>query len=242
MSTARLSPTLVNGSTLGTITHQKQQGVASLGATSEHPFSTLILAGGRNSRMGTAKAALPFGATTILERLVAELAPVSDEIIVIAAPLTDETFAIADLLGQWLGQIRLLRDEAPFAGPVPALVRGLRAARNQIVFVCSCDLPLLRAAVARKLCALIGDYDVVEPEIEGARQPLCAAYKKDAAERIRALWRGGEGRVTAVVEQLHRRRVTGDEIVAIDPSLRSFVNINTREDYARALVIAGLKD
>src|SRR5437870_54755 len=140
------------------------------------PAGAIILAGGRSSRMGQPKAALRFGATTIIERLIAELNPTFDELIVIAAPSEVEPFAAEELLRDWLPRIRLLRDADAFAGPVPALIRGLRAARNPIVFVCSCDLPLIRAKVARTLCTMAGDFDAVVPGITGKNQPLCAAY------------------------------------------------------------------
>ena len=44
--------------------------------------------------MGLPKAALPFGASTILERLIDALSGGFAEIIVVAAPLSDEPFSI----------------------------------------------------------------------------------------------------------------------------------------------------
>jgi len=191
--------------------------------------------------MGLAKAALRFGSSTILEHLFGQLEAVSDEVIVMAAPLSDETFSIDKLFGAKHRELRILRDKTPFAGPVPALISGLHAARNPVVFVCSCDLPLLRGEIAATLCRIVGDYEVAAPEIGGRLQPLCAAYKKDVAVKIEELWRAGESRVTAIVEGLSRRQVSEAEMRSVDPDLRSFLNLNTPEDYQRALTLAGLK-
>ncbi len=191
--------------------------------------------------MGQAKAILRFGSSTILERLVGGLESVSDEVIVMAAPLSDETFSIDQLFRAKHRELRLLRDETPFAGPVPALISGLQAARNPVVFVCSCDLPLLRTEIAVTLCRIIGNFEVAAPEIGGRLQPLCAAYKKDVAVKIDQLWRAGESRVTAIVERLSQRQVSEADMRAVDPDLRSFLNLNTPEDYQRALALAGLK-
>ncbi len=203
------------------------------------PASAVILAGGRSSRMGQPKATLRFGPATIIERLIAELYPAFEELIVVVAPTGVETFAAETLLCDSLPRIRLLRDQDTFAGPVPALIHGLHAVRNPIAFACSCDLPLMRAEVARALCKLIGDSDAVVPEIAGRGQPLCAAYRKTALDKIERLADGGASRLTAIVERLDCRRVAEAELRRIDPDLRSFLNVNTPADYARALAAAG---
>ncbi|MGH7880710.1 MAG: molybdenum cofactor guanylyltransferase [Candidatus Binataceae bacterium] len=198
----------------------------------------MILAGGRSVRMGRAKAALPFGRSTMLERLIAELIDEFGELIVIAAPRADETYAVEELIRPWRGRIAILRDENPFAGPGPALIRGLRAAQHPTVFACSCDLPFIRAAVARALCQSLADYDAAIPEINGRSQPLCAAYQQSAAATIARIVCGGEHRLTTITARLKRRRVGEAELRRIDPELRSFLNVNTPADYARALELA----
>ena len=124
--------------------------------------SAVILAGGRSSRMGLPKAALPFGPSTILERLIDTLSGTFAEIIVVAAPLRDEPFSIDRTLQERADRADLSdpahliieRDDAAFEGPVHAMRRGLARARGEIVFACSCDLPLLRSEVAAALCAM----------------------------------------------------------------------------------------
>src|SRR5579863_10466539 len=166
------------GSNLRNTTVRKRQGRResiksrySVKADAE-PASGLILAGGQSRRMGEPKAALPFGDSTILERLIAELIDQFSELIVIAAPRADETYPVEALLRPFRDRVVLLRDETAFAGPVPALIRGLRAAQHPAVFACSCDLPLIRRGVARELCRKLADYDAVIPQISGRSQPL----------------------------------------------------------------------
>jgi molybdopterin-guanine dinucleotide biosynthesis protein A len=188
--------------------------------------------------MGRPKPALPFGGSTIIARLINELIEEFAELIVVAAPHAHEPYAVEELIGPWRDRVVLVRDEAQFAGPVPALVRGLRAARHRTVFVCSCDLPLLRAVVAHALCQMLGRYDAAVPVIDGRQQPLCAAYQRSSARLIEALANAGERRLTAVTEQLNSRRIDEAELQAIDPDLRSFLNVNTPADYSRALEFA----
>jgi molybdenum cofactor guanylyltransferase len=200
--------------------------------------SAIILAGGKSSRMGRAKAALPFGGTTILQRILAELGSGFDEIIVMAARADSEPFPIEPMIRGIPGVV-LLRDESSYAGPAGALARGLEAARGETAFACSCDLPLLRVAVARFLCDIIGGKDAAIPEIAGRLQPLCAAYRRASRTAIATFAGAGDRRLTAIVSRLNLRTVTEAELLPVDPGLTSFLNINTPEDYARALKLAG---
>ncbi len=223
------------------------------------------------------KAALPFGASTILERLIETLTGAFAEIILVAAPLSDEPFSIdrtlnhrADLIIdsaastltppeenlKYRTNLTIERDDDAFAGPVGALRRGLARARGDVAFACSCDLPLLRAEVAVALCAMLDGraailvreatiaeldprsqpYDAAIPSIEGFPQPLCAAYRREAAvAALLAMEVAGERRLTALAHRLNTRPIDDTALRTIDPDLRSFLNVNTAEDYARAL-------
>jgi molybdopterin-guanine dinucleotide biosynthesis protein A len=220
--------------------------------------------------MGLPKAALPFGASTILERLIDTLTGVFAEIIVVAAPLSDEPFSIDHALkrraevyfenvasgGTVAGASNLKhrtnliieRDEAAFAGPVGALRRGLDRARGTITFACSCDLPLLRPDLAVALCAMLDDrigalsatpYDAAIPSIEGFTQPLCAAYRREPAiAALLAMEAEDERRLTRLADRLNIDVVDEVALRAFDADLRSFLNVNTADDYARALRLA----
>ena len=131
-----------------------------------------------------------------------------------------------------------------YAGPAVALVRGLAAARNEISFVCSCDLPLLRAEVAQALCDWLREMPsscaAVIPEISGRLQPLAAAYRRACGPMIAAIAADGESRLTAITMRLNTRQAGEAELRRLDLELLSFLNVNTPEDYARALRLAGL--
>ncbi|HVC44241.1 MAG TPA: molybdenum cofactor guanylyltransferase [Candidatus Binataceae bacterium] len=197
--------------------------------------SAIILAGGKSSRMGLPKATLPFGRATIIERLIAELGGAFAQVIVVAAPAADELFSIDHLLAAW-PHAELVRDAVAYAGPAVALGRGLAHARGEIAFACSCDLPLLNAGVARALCAMIGSHDAVMPEVDGRLQPLHAVYRRaPCSAALAAMTAGDERRLGAIADRIDVRRVTAIEMRRLDPDLLSLLNVNTAEDYARAL-------
>ncbi len=201
---------------------------------SANEAGALLLVGGQSSRMGRSKAALDFGGIPLLTRIVIELKRRFDEIVIVAAPKSAGQPRI-DIPG-----LKIVHDETAFAGPLDALRRGLHAVAHTVAFACSCDRPLLNSAVAAGLVAMLADFDAVIPEVGGKLQPLHAVYRKRCASAIESLSAGGEKRLTASASAINARKVSEEEIRKIDPQLNSFFNVNTPEDYERALKLAGL--
>ncbi len=194
----------------------------------------IVLVGGRSSRMGTPKMALDFGGTPLLTRIVTELKRRFDEIVIVAAPDLSTRPPVP------IAGVTVIHDEEAFQGPLEALRRGLLALDHDVAFACSGDLALLNAYVADALVSMLEDFDAVIPEVGGKLQPLHAVYRKRCASSIGALSANGEKRLTANANAINARRVPEHELLALDPGLRSFFNVNTPEDYARALELAGL--
>lgn len=185
--------------------------------------------------MGQPKPALRFGEQTLIERIVAELRRAFNDIVIVAAP-EDEGVAMADL-----GNVTIVRDETPYAGPVGALARGLRSAHHDIVFACSCDLPMLQAEVASWMASLLQgrqDYDGVLARIDGRLQPLHAAYRRRCATALNAMGARGERHLSAIAENVRTYIVDENEYRRHDPDALSCFNVNTPADYARALKLA----
>lgn len=187
----------------------------------------LILCGGNSSRMGKDKAWLQFEGETLLDRCVREVRAVVDLVVVAAAPGQK----LPDLPAETL----VVRDDVKGQGPLRGLAVGLRNLRDhaEIVFVASCDVPGLRAEVARYLLDAIGDADAAIPMIDDRRHPLTAAYRVSIVELVEEQLRLGRWRMTDLCDRLDVRQVEAAELRRVDPDLRSFVNVNTREDYAR---------
>jgi molybdenum cofactor guanylyltransferase len=202
--------------------------------------SAIILAGGRSRRMGRPKSALMFGNRTILERLTAQLAASFDDIMIMAATEQSEAVPIEHLLRTAPPSVRVLRDQIAYQGAAVALARGLAAATHEVAFACSCDLPLLRAEVVRALYGMLNGYEAVIPLIDGKPQPLCAFYQRGAATVIEAELASGENRLTHITARLSAHRPGNQELRRIDPELRSFINVNTPEDYHKALALVQL--
>jgi molybdopterin-guanine dinucleotide biosynthesis protein A len=195
--------------------------------------SAIILAGGRSARMGQPKATLRLGGVTLIERTVAELARAFDDVVVVAAPESEAIELPA------LGAVTIVRDDNAYQGPVGALARGLRAARHELAFACSCDLPMLRSEVASWLMSLVDERDdAVIPQVGERLQPLHAVYRRRCAGALDAMLARGERRLSAIADGVNSgisaRIVSDAEYRRADPDGLSCFNINTPADYERA--------
>lgn len=192
-------------------------------------YSAIILAGGRSSRMGRPKADLEFDGISMLDYIVAEMLRAFDELVVgVAQP---RHYAWESL------RARTILDAERYAGPVAALAQALQEIRFDRAFACSCDMPFVNGALARKLCDMLGDYDALIPEVDGMLQTLHAVYRKECAKKVAAMHRSGEQRLQNLASHAKVRIMREEEIRAIDPDpeLLTFFNVNTPEDYQRAL-------
>ena len=193
----------------------------------------VVLCGGRSSRMGRPKLALPFGAEQMLERVVRILSEAVPTVAVVAAP--------EQQLPDLAEGVRIARDEQEYLGPLAGLAKGLAALRADFdaAYISSCDVPLLRPEFVRRMIELLGDEDIAIPRDGQYHHPLAAVYRTRLEDDVRELLRGGRMRPVFLLERCRVREVDVETLREVDPNLDSLRNLNEREDYEAALRDAG---
>lgn len=196
----------------------------------------IVLAGGRSSRMGRDKASIVFDGETLLQRTVRALAVVADEIIVVRAPgarlpAIDAPCPVVDV-----------EDPVGGEGPLVGMAAGLAAVRAPVAIVVGVDMPFLQPALLRLLVERL----LVERVRDGSRwvlpiadrrpQPLCSVFARDALEVLHAHIAAGDRAPMAVAADLRMARLEPEAWRAADPEGLSFMDIDTPEDFAAALV------
>jgi molybdopterin-guanine dinucleotide biosynthesis protein A len=182
--------------------------------------------------MGSSKALLPFGSETMLQRVVRLLGEVVEPMVVVAA-IDQELPALPS-------DVIVTRDEREARGPLEGLRAGLKALPPDVdaAYVTSCDVPLLVPNFVRQMLTLADGYDVAVMEIDGFTHPLSAVYRRSTLPLVEDLLARDRLRPMFLFEAVKTRRVRPAEMTA-DPDLRTLRNLNTREDYERALAEAG---
>jgi molybdenum cofactor guanylyltransferase len=183
----------------------------------------VVLAGGRSSRMGTAKAALEWHGSTLLRRTLGVLARAVDgPLLVVRAP--------GQPLPELPPQVEVVDDPEEGLGPLQGLAAGLAALRGGsagggtdgragAAFVCATDLPFLHPAFVRRVRTALADgTDVVLPVARGHPQPLAAAYRPGLAPLVAGLVAAGELRPAFLFRRCRTTRLD-DAALLTDPAL-----------------------
>ena len=187
--------------------------------------TAVILTGGRSSRMGRAKALLPFDGEPLIAHIVRRLGRAFAETVVVAAPDQElPTLPVA-----------LVRDDVAYQGPVSGIYHGIRAATKDVCFVTSCDAPFLNLALVSHLLSQISDFDVVVPFWQERFQPLHAVYRRSVVPLLREQLERSDLRPISLYPKVRTREIYGDEVRRFDPEGLSFLNMNTPQDYEAAV-------
>ena len=183
----------------------------------------LVLAGGNSRRMGRDKTALEFEGQTLLQRTVALLQTVFPQVLVSVRSYRQDV------------SVPQVIDAYPDAGPLAGLCTGLAKADTPWVFAVAADMPFLLPEIIRQLALRREGVQAVVPMIQGCAQPLAAYYAVSALPEIQAfLAAPGKHSLRGALERLAVCWVHENRLQGIDPSLRSFIDLDTPDDVAAA--------
>ena len=163
--------------------------------------SAAVLAGGRARRFdGRDKGALIVEGQSILDRQLAALAPLTDDVMIVGGE------------PRQLAGTRSIDDAVSGCGPLGGLAAALTHARHDVTLVLACDMPFVTTPLLRHLVSLSGGVEAVVPRTERGYHPLCAAYTRACLAPAERRLRGGQLRLIDLLDELRVRVVTGDEI------------------------------
>src|SRR6266849_2432072 len=146
----------------------------------------VIQAGGRSTRMGGApKALMELGGRRIVERVVAAIAPVVDDLLVVT-----NTPDLYDFL-----RLPMVGDVFPDHGSLGGIYSGLKAAPGDAAFTVACDMPFLSSEVARLVVDRAALADVIVPTSGGRLETLHACYAKSCLGPMESKLRQGRLRI-----------------------------------------------
>lgn len=189
----------------------------------------IVLCGGQSLRMGRSKAWLPFDDELMLQRVVRIVQQAVSPTFVVAAPGQDLPFLPKT--------VKVVCDANEERGPLQGLATGLAAIESQCdaVFLSSCDVPFLKPDFVRFVVDQLRDNLIAVPLADGLTHPLTAAYRVGVLPIILELLASNTFRMSSLFERCRTRFVLSEQLMPIDPSLRSLWNLNTPDDYDSAL-------
>jgi molybdopterin-guanine dinucleotide biosynthesis protein A len=190
------------------------------------PCSGVILAGGLSTRYGGEnKAFLRVGGMRILDRLFAVYGELFDEIIL-----------VTNNPGEFLEWDALIvTDVFPVRSSLTGIHAGLFYARHPFAFFSACDTPFLKKELVETvLDSLEPGIDLVIPQTSAGLEPLCAAYSQRCLKAAEEHILQNKFKIQMALSGKRIKKIPEDVLRQKDPELRSFFNVNSPEDLARA--------
>lgn len=202
-----------------------------------------ILAGGENRRFPALKGLIKIGDSTIIEKNLSLMKGMFDEVF-ISTNMPEKYFHLG---------VPLVGDALPSHGPMSGIYSSLLNAKGNCVFVVACDMPFVDSEVVSLICrkhkegSLSGNIDPVRSDASngvdativicnGEPQPLLGIYCKKVLPYLEDRILKGRTSLKRFLSEIKTNFIEESVIMAVDPEGRSFVNINTMEDYEKFMV------
>lgn len=209
------------------------------GIKKREDMTAVILAGGENRRLPVLKSCLKVDGRRIIDSNIELLKGLFDRVVISTN---------APELYLYLG-VPMIGDILRHRGPMTGIFSVLLGTGEPEVFVFACDMPFIKPELIRYIVdkyrgqrtedrtqnSEVKKWDVVVPVFDRKPQPLFGIYSKNIINTVEERITRGQRGLREMLTELRVLYIKEEEVRDIDPSGRSFVNINTIEDYEREI-------
>ncbi len=187
-----------------------------------------VLAGGHSSRMNHDKALLPFGGRPLVLGIAERVLRVCGRVSLVGSRAKYLDLGLA-----------VVEDIFPDQGPLGGMHAALTDSRAPFSLIVGCDMPYVSTEFMESLVeiARTAGANAVVPESEVFElEPLCAVYSRACLPLIEDALQNGQRKISRFLERLRLRRVTREEWQPYDRDGKLFCNLNTFEEYQKAVM------
>lgn len=181
-------------------------------------ISGIILAGGRNSRMGSPKSFLSVKGRRIIDITLEVFHSLFEEILIV----TDDKSLFVEFK-----DVKITGDLVRGCGPLGGIYTGLKTTSKDKAFFVACDMPFLHIGFINKLLDIStkDNSSSIIPYSDKGPEPLHAIYPKSILLNLEASLNRKEFSVRQFLRHCNCKYISADK-----DKLSSFFNINSRED------------
>lgn len=189
-----------------------------------------VLAGGRSRRLGRDKATLPLAGRPLAHWITAAIGPLVDECWLIS----NQPVAHLEL------QIPLVIDLLPGRGALGGLLSVMLIAKGDYVLLSACDTPFIQPELLTAMIEICRrGQDAVICRSSRGLEPLPGVYSCRLLPRLMAQVVCDDLRLRTLLHACRTKILQPQEIGIQDAEDKTFFNINTPADAARAAALAG---
>ena len=183
----------------------------------------IILAGGKSRRFGRNKAVESVAGMTLIERVIRQLTPVTNRIVLVADDANNHFSEI--------NSAAVVTDIYPAKGPLGGIYTGLSSSRTAVNIVVACDMPFLNTVLLQHMVNLLADFDAVIPQWTNNQiEPLHGIYSNSCMPVLKKHLEQNQLSITQCLKEMRILYFNQSEFSKFDPEFLSFFNINSQAD------------
>lgn len=185
---------------------------------SRENITGVILAGGKNSRMGSDKGLLEVEGKKIVDRIIAVLKLQVGNIIIISNKNNYNNLGYP-----------VYSDIIKDCGPMGGIFTALNYSKTDQILVISCDMPFISEPILASIIEKSDDGEIIIPEHgNGKLEPLCALYSKTCLGTFAQLLTKRDLKIKDALKYFSIMRI---EFKGKDSPEHHFLNVNTPSEY-----------
>ncbi len=191
--------------------------------------TSIVLTGGKSSRLGKDKALEGIGGKSLIQLVVQRLTLISNQILIVGSSYQFDFPVNCSL--------EYREDLHPGKGPLGGIYTGLVVSKSFYNLVVACDMPFLNVELLRYIIKLSPGFDAVIPRV-GRIQPLHAVYCKSCLDDMRKCLENNQLKIAYFLNTINVKYLEQSECQRFDPALLSFFNINFPADLDYASMLS----
>lgn len=181
--------------------------------------STIILAGGKSSRMGFDKQFLKIDQRRLMDSMITKLSREFEEIIIV----TNKPDHYIGLGHKITGDI--IEDMGPLGG----IHAGLSLSSSQYSLVVACDMPNINMDYIRYMKKQIGNHGCTT-RFASSLEPFISFYSKDVIGNIEEYLKSNKRSMHDFIPTIEFNYIEESVAREFSPNWDMFLNLNTRDD------------
>jgi molybdopterin-guanine dinucleotide biosynthesis protein A len=191
----------------------------------------IILADGKNPKLGGNKGTELIGGVPVIERVVKALTPITSRILLVTG---GDTITFSTVKG-----VEVINDNHGIKRPLTGIYTGLCCSRSKANIVVTCDMPFLNPALLEHMVKILPSFEAIVPRWPNMqKEPLHAVYSLACIQTMKKHIDTNRYSIIHVLEEMHVLHLNKRGFAEFDPDFYSFLNINDQADIDLANKIA----
>ncbi len=191
-----------------------------------------VLAGGLSRRFGEDKLLYQIGGKRVIEYTLEALRGVCGRLCLVVKDKEKFSF---------LKEVEVVKDVIEKQFALAGLYTALENLKGDKALIVAGDMPLIKKEVVSLLLRRANP-PITLFNINGKLYPLFAVYYKQVLPELKLYIKAGGEKVLDLVKRFPYKEIAEGEVLEYDPTLLSFLNMNTRTDANNIIKAIGYSD